>query len=86
MELIFYIGFANLLGFVLMGVDKKKARNNEWRIPERTLWGVALLGGAIGAFLGMRVFRHKTKHTSFRIGLPLIIVVHIVLFSYFYMS
>jgi uncharacterized membrane protein YsdA (DUF1294 family) len=85
-ELLYYIGFANLLGFVLMGVDKKRAKNNEWRIPERTLWGVSILGGAIGSFIGMRVFHHKTKHNSFRIGMPLLIIVHVVLYGYFFMS
>ncbi|MFS0673031.1 DUF1294 domain-containing protein [Ornithinibacillus sp. 179-J 7C1 HS] len=52
MELLYYIGFSNLLGFVLMGFDKKKARNAEWRIPERTLWGVAILGGSVGSYIG----------------------------------
>ncbi len=86
MELVVYIGFANLLGFALMGIDKKKARNREYRIPERTLWGVAILGGAIGAYIGMNTFRHKTKHTSFRIGMPLLMLVHVGLISYFFMS
>ncbi|WP_026906414.1 DUF1294 domain-containing protein [Paucisalibacillus globulus] len=86
MELLYYIGFANLLGFVLMGIDKKKARNRERRIPERTLWGVAILGGAIGSLVGMNVYRHKTKHTSFKIGMPILIVIHIILYGYFYMS
>jgi uncharacterized membrane protein YsdA (DUF1294 family) len=86
MELLYYIGFANLLGFVLMGIDKKKARNRERRIHERTLWGVAILGGAIGSLVGMNVYRHKTKHTSFKIGMPLLIVIHIILYGYFFMS
>lgn len=86
MEIVFYIGFANLLGFALMGMDKKKARNHEYRIPERTLWGVAILGGAIGSYIGMNTFRHKTKHNSFRIGMPLLILVHVGLISYFFMS
>ena len=86
MELLYYIGFANLLGFVLMGMDKKKARNRERRIPERTLWGVAILGGAIGSFVGMNVYRHKTKHTSFKLGMPLLIIIHVILFGYFFMS
>lgn len=86
MEIVFYIGFANLLGFALMGIDKKKARNREYRIPERTLWGVAILGGAIEPYIGMNTFRHKTKHHSFRIGMPLLILVHVGLISYFYMS
>ncbi|MEN2765604.1 DUF1294 domain-containing protein [Ornithinibacillus sp. 16A2E] len=86
MELLFYIGFANLLGFALMGIDKRKAERNKWRIPERTLWGVAILGGAIGSYFGMKVFRHKTKHQSFRIGMPLLILIHAALIGYFFMS
>jgi uncharacterized membrane protein YsdA (DUF1294 family) len=86
MDLLYYIGFANLLGFVLMGIDKKKARNNERRIPERTLWGVAMLGGALGSFIGMNVFRHKTKHSSFKIGMPLLIAVNFILIGYFFVS
>jgi uncharacterized membrane protein YsdA (DUF1294 family) len=86
MELLYYIGFANLLGFVIMGMDKKKARNNQRRIPERTLWGIAILGGAIGSYLGMNVFRHKTKHTSFNVGMPLLIVINVILIVYFFMS
>ncbi len=86
MELLYYIGFANLLGFVLMGMDKKRARKKQWRIPERTLWGVSILGGAIGSYIGMCRFRHKTKHNSFRIGMPLLILLHVVLFVYFFMS
>lgn len=86
MEVLYYIVFANLLGFVLMGMDKKRARINERRIPERTLWGIAILGGSIGSFIGMRYFRHKTRHSSFTIGMPVLIVIHVVLFSYIYMS
>lgn len=86
MEVLYYLGFANLLAFVLMGMDKKRAKMNVRRIPERTLWGIAILGGSIGSFIGMRYFRHKTKHKSFTIGMPVLIVLHIVLYSYIFMS
>lgn len=61
----------NLTAFALYGADKRKAKRGEWRIPERTLLAIALLMGGAGAFAGMRVFRHKTKHLSFRILVPL---------------
>ncbi len=65
-----------------MGSDKKRAIRGEWRIKESTLWLVALLGGAIGGFIGMRVYRHKTKHTSFAFLFPLIACAQIVLLVY----
>lgn len=61
----------NLIGFIQMGIDKHRAVSKKWRIPERILIGTALLGGGIGSFLGMHVFRHKTKHPKFFILLPL---------------
>ena len=61
----------NLTAFALYGADKRRARRGAWRIPERTLLAIALLLGGAGAFAGMRVFRHKTKHLSFRILVPL---------------
>ena len=73
--LTIYLIFMNLLAFLLMGLDKSKARRNQWRIPEKTLFLSAILGGSIGAILGMQVFRHKTKHASFRIGMPCILIV-----------
>lgn len=76
--LIIYVIAINIWGFAIMGIDKKRAVNNKWRISERNLFTVALLGGSIGAFSGMKYFRHKTKHTKFIIGIPLIIIVQIV--------
>lgn len=67
-----YLLLINAVGFVLMLADKQKARKNKWRIPERMLIVTALLGGSIGCILGMRLFRHKTKHPAFYIGLPVI--------------
>ncbi|MEI8200584.1 MAG: DUF1294 domain-containing protein [Eubacteriales bacterium] len=75
--ILVYLSAVSLLGFILMGADKKKAAQHQWRIPEKTLFGVALIGGSIGALLGMWVFRHKTKHLTFSIGIPLIIAVQI---------
>ena len=64
-----------MVAFALMGADKKRAKRGAWRISERTLFLSALLGGSIGANLGMRVFRHKTKHWYFVLGMPLILFV-----------
>jgi uncharacterized membrane protein YsdA (DUF1294 family) len=64
----------NLLGFLLMGWDKQKAKTGKWRIKESTFFWIALLGGAVGVWLGMRKFHHKTLHRSFRIGIPICIV------------
>ncbi|MFD2046280.1 DUF1294 domain-containing protein [Ornithinibacillus salinisoli] len=82
LEILLYLIVANIIGFIFMGIDKRKAKKGEWRLPERTLWGIAILGGAIGSLLGMKTFRHKTKHRSFVIGLPLIIIFQVVFFVY----
>ena len=74
-----YFLLINLIGFVLMFVDKKKAQNNRWRIKEATLFLTAAIGGSIGSMLGMKVFRHKTKHLSFLIGMPAIFIVQVLL-------
>lgn len=79
MKLLYLILTAiNLLGFVLMGYDKLKAKHKGWRIPELNLFAIALLGGAIGIFLGMKMFKHKTKHYVFIIGIPLLIGLNVV--------
>ena len=71
----------NLLAFALMGIDKMKARRGSWRIPEKTLFLVTALFGALGGTLGMKVFRHKTKHWYFKWGFPALLVVQIVLLA-----
>ena len=76
--LIYYVIIINFLGLLLMGIDKRKAVKNHWRIPERTLFVVSLLGGSIGSFVGMYLFRHKTKHLRFTIGIPVILVLQIL--------
>lgn len=74
---IIYLVLINLATFVLMGLDKRKARKNLWRIPEKTLFLSAILGGSAGAIAGMYVFHHKTRHWYFVIGMPLILVIQI---------
>ena len=75
--LILYFLTINALGFLLMLVDKHRARKNRWRIPEATLMGVAVLGGSIGSLIGMYTVRHKTKHPKFTVGIPLILIVQL---------
>lgn len=77
-----YLLLLNLLGFVLMGTDKKRARNNQWRIPEKTLFMVAILGGSLGSLLGMKYFRHKTKHNKFIFGMPAVLIIQLILIFY----
>ncbi len=69
----------NLIGFAMMGIDKHKAVKKLWRIPEYTFFVVALIGGSIGTIVGMRVFRHKTRHWYFVYGLPAILVLQVAL-------
>ena len=76
---LLYLLLINAAAFLLMLVDKLKAKKNRWRIPERTLFGSALLGGSIGALLGMYTFRHKTKHLSFTLGMPAILIAQVAL-------
>ena len=82
--LVFYLLAVNLLAFILYGIDKKRARNREWRISERMLIGIAVIGGCIGAILGMHVFHHKTRHWYFRYGLPVILIIQVLLVWFFY--
>ena len=86
MEMIIlgYLLVANLVGFVVMGEDKRRAKKGLYRIPEKVLFLVALLGGCFGATIGMNYFRHKTKHWYFFIGMPLISIAWgYCLFRYF---
>lgn len=80
--LLWYVLGVNIISFTLMGIDKRKAEKKKWRIPERTFWGVSILGGALGSLIGMNFFRHKTKHSSFKIGIPLLILLNIGLFVF----
>lgn len=77
--LICYLLIINAAGLLLMRADKRRAQKNVWRVPEATLLGVAAIGGSLGSLLGMRLFRHKTRHPRFSVGLPLLLVLHIAL-------
>lgn len=76
---LIYIFIINAISFSLFGIDKYKARRGLWRIPEKILFLSAILGGSIGAIAGMYLFRHKTKHRSFTIGMPAILFIQILL-------
>ena len=78
--IIAYLVLVNAAAFILMLVDKQKARRGAWRIPEGTLLGIAAIGGSLGAVMGMHLFRHKTHHLKFRLGLPLMLAVQICSF------
>lgn len=82
--LLIYAGVLNLIGFALMGIDKLKATRRAFRIPEATLFIVALIGGSAGSILGMYLFRHKTRHLRFTVGMPVILLIQTVLVLLFY--
>ena len=85
--LIVYLLLINIAAFALFGADKKKARQGDWRISEKALFLSAVLGGSLGAMVGMRVFHHKTKHWYFVFGIPAILVLQIigcVLITYYF--
>ena len=77
--LISYLLLINALGFGLMTLDKHKARKKQWRIPERTLFLTALLGGSAGSLLAMYLVRHKTRHLTFTLGIPAILAAQLVM-------
>lgn len=81
-NILIYLLIINLIGFLSMGFDKFKAKNNFWRTKEKTLFIIAAIGGSIGSIVGMYVFRHKTKHNSFVFGMPMIFAVQIGLVCY----
>lgn len=79
---IIYLLVINILGFLIMGIDKHKAQMGNRRIPENTLFMFTILGGGVGTIAGMYVFHHKTKKLKFKIGMPLILVLEILIFIY----
>ena len=81
-KILLYFIIINVIGFLAMAIDKWKAKNNAWRIPENTLFAITALGGGIGTIAGMYTFRHKTKKPKFTVGLPAILILEIVLVIY----
>lgn len=80
---LIYLFMMNLTGYAVMGIDKKRAVRGAWRISEASLFLTALLGGSLGCILGMRRFRHKTKHWYFKYGMPLIFILQAAAFLLF---
>lgn len=77
--ILIYLMVINLISFTLMGVDKSRARKRSWRIPESTLFVLALIGGSIGSIAGMHLFHHKTLHWYFLYGMPAILIIQILI-------
>ncbi len=86
LTIIVYVGSINLLGLILMGIDKYKAKKRTFRIPEATLFTVAIFGGSLGTTLGMFLFRHKTRHWYFLYGMPLILIIQAAIIYFLYRS
>ena len=80
--LFYYLIVINVVTFTVYGIDKLKAKQGSWRISEATLLILTVIGGSIGALLGMKVWRHKTMHKKFKYGLPLILITQIILIGY----
>ena len=83
--LSYYLLLINAVGFMLMLIDKQKARKMRWRIPEATLFTIAFLGGSLGCIGGMYLVRHKTRHPKFTLGLPILLAVQIMLLVIFFL-
>ena len=75
--IVLYLAIVNLAGLIVMGIDKLRARKRAWRIPESTLFVIALIGGSLGTTIGMHLFHHKTRHWYFLFGMPAILVIQI---------
>lgn len=83
---IYYIIAINIISFIIYGVDKLKAKKGLWRIPESTLLLLAAIGGSIGSWAGMMIWRHKTKHLKFTLGVPAIFILQFALLIYVYVK
>ena len=86
LSLTYYLLAINAVTFIIYGIDKYKAKNAKWRIPEATLLLMAVIGGSVGAWLGLKVWHHKTMHKKFKYGLPAILMIQIALMTYLHMN
>ena len=80
--ILIYLAFINVATFITFGIDKLKAKHAKWRIREAALLTLAVLGGSIGAWLGMKLWRHKTMHKKFKYGIPAIIIIQLAIIVY----
>ena len=83
---LIYLIVINLVGFFAMAIDKMKAQRKMWRTPERVLLGFAILGGSAGVWLGMEIFRHKTQHWNFKLGVPVIFILETIGLLYLFLK
>ena len=84
--LVCYLLAINAVTFIVYGIDKYKAKKAKWRIPEATLLLLAVLGGSVGAWVGMKVWHHKTMHKKFKYGIPAILLIQIALMAFLHMN
>ena len=84
--LTYYLLAINAVTFIIYGIDKYKAKKAKWRISEATLLLLAVLGGSIGAWMGMKVWHHKTMHKKFKFGIPAILLIQIALMAYLHIN
>ena len=84
--LAYYLLAINVVTFIVYGIDKYKAKKAKWRIPETMLLLLAVLGGSIGAWMGMKVWHHKTMHKKFKYGIPAILLIQIALMTYLHVD
>ena len=84
--LAYYLLVLNAVAFIMYGIDKYKAKKAKWRIPEATLLLLAVLGGSIGAWMGMKIWHHKTMHKKFKYGIPAILLIQIAAMTYLHMK
>jgi len=82
--ILIYLIAINVVTFFMYGIDKWKAKRSKWRISEATLLGMAVIGGSIGAWLGMRMWHHKTMHKKFQLGIPLILIIQLAIVIWLY--
>lgn len=80
--LLYYLAVVNTITFIVYGIDKLKAKKRKWRIPESTLLLLAIIGGSVGAWCGVKVWNHKTLHKKFIYGIPLIVIIQISIIIY----
>lgn len=82
--ILIYLVILNVIGILIMGIDKWKAKKGKWRIPEKSLFMISLIGGSLGTLAGMYLFHHKTKHWYFVIGMPFILILHFLILAFLY--
>ena len=82
---ILMLAAVNISGFIVVAIDKYKARKRLWRVPEKVFFFLSLLGGCLGVYLSLLLFRHKTKHPTFMIGIPAIFIIQVFAVLYFYL-